>query len=247
MLPIAIVNNYNPVQVPLVNTTLPGTAATHVPYDNVSPPISNAQVNNNASPNSEAAAASEEATTAAAAQDAEEQASPAPNIAAQSQGAVAAPFLTQLMSQDGSVPAQVILVQYENMIAISNVKYKPSNALKPPAAPANVFGQILQQNKPAVQVQAPQPAQPQQQPQTSQQPAAAAPDAVAEETAVSVPAAAVAPTPKPVPTRITFSIAANTSRGNQPAPNAAAQIVSAYTEAASRLTAQGLDTKTEVA
>ncbi len=150
MLPIAVVNNPNLIQVPIAGTTFPGSAITHVPYDNVAPSISSAEVNNNASPNSTAITAGDQpAATAADSYDEEQTSSTSATNAMQNQGGGAqATFLAQLMSQDGSPPAQAILVEYQKLSAIGLAKYKPSNAMKPLAAPSSAFGQILQQSKP---------------------------------------------------------------------------------------------------
>src|SRR5690348_10236021 len=55
MLPVVPnVTNYT-LPTPIVNTTVPGTAVAHVPYDNVAPSVSSPQVDNNARGNSSAA------------------------------------------------------------------------------------------------------------------------------------------------------------------------------------------------
>ena len=157
MLPIvANIYSTNPIQTPLVNTMLPGATVAHVPYDNVAPSVSNAQVENNTKGSSEAAAV----TTGDQPPPEEAYAAPSPAAGDPANlGTVAqATFLAQLMGQDGSPATQGILVEYEKLVSISNVKYKPSNAMKPPPAPAGVFGKILQQEK--ASVRAVQPVQP---------------------------------------------------------------------------------------
>ncbi|MDE3038675.1 MAG: hypothetical protein KGJ21_09545, partial [Pseudomonadota bacterium] len=76
-----------------------------------------------------------------------------PNINAQ------ATFLAQLIGQDITIPPETagILVQYEKLDAYSQVKYKPSNAQKPQAAPSNVFSRILQEEHAAPVVPAAAP------------------------------------------------------------------------------------------
>lgn len=240
MLPIAVVNNYNPVPVSLAGATLPGSVVAHVPYDNVAPSISSAEVNNNASPNSEMATSDQAAAIQADANDGEQTSSAAANNAAQNQsGGAQATFIAQLISQDISPPAQTILVQYEKLVAISNVKYKPSNASKPAAAPSSAFGQILQQSKPAVNVQPVQPVQPQ-----PRQPVAATPAAVSEEAVAANPEPVVLPQPRPPVQQRPVTVSVNTSKASA---NAAPQITSAYMATASRVTAQSLETTTELA
>lgn len=157
MLPV--VNSiYLPTQAPLVNTVTPGTTITHVPYDNVAPSVSSAQTDPNARGNSSYISIQEEAP--AAAQSESEQIVSASRLTGGAPGAPAT-FLAQLIAQ-GSGETAAILAQYEKMVAYSNVKYKPSNAFKPPAEPLGVFGHLLQQAHaqpaPAVVKAAPHPA-----------------------------------------------------------------------------------------
>ena len=147
MLPLASVYSTNPIQTPLVNTALPGSAVTHVPYDNVAPSVSNAQVENNTKGNSEisSAAASEPPASENAAASAAAAAGDAANLGTIAQ----ATFLAQLASQDSSPATQVILVEYEKLVSISSIKYKPSNAQKPEAGPSNAFSRLLQEENTA--------------------------------------------------------------------------------------------------
>lgn len=238
MLPVASVNN--PVPVPIVNTTLPGTVVVHVPYDNVAPSISSAQVNNNASPNSEAAAAEEETATdqADAVSEEAQAASNATSNAAPSLPGPQATFLAQLLSQDGSPPVQTILVQYEKLNALGNVKYKPSNAFRPTQAPANTFGQLLQESRPAPTIQpaaAPTP--------VTRQPVAA-PSAAEQEEAVFSGPTEVSPPPRQ-PQRNSGVIFLNAA-ASTPKPTAP-QIISAYTQTAARVDIQNTELTTAVA
>lgn len=156
MLPL-VANNSIPTPPPVVNTLLPGTTIAHVPYDNVAPSFSNAEVNNNASNNNTPPSAHEtEPVSAISVEEAFANylggsASPVPNVNAQ------ATFLAQLIGQDITVPPETvgILVQYEKLDAYANVKYKPSNATKPESVPAGAFSRILQEGNPLPAVPAP--------------------------------------------------------------------------------------------
>ena len=156
MLPIiASVNTFN-FQTPLVNTTTPGTNTVHVPYDNVAPSASDAQVDNNTQGNNTVILPPEQAASydnTASTQEnnatvsAQLQASTASNAGVQSA------FVAQLAAQDDSPETHVILVQYEKIIANGNVKYQPAQlGLKPQAAPSSVFGRILQGEKAAAPI-----------------------------------------------------------------------------------------------
>jgi len=146
--PINTLANTALLQAPLINTALPGSTVTHVPYDNVSPSVSNAQVENNSTSNGNIPAAAQQEAAAASDAQASEAFFATLNGTQQSQNAgVQATFLAQLLAQDGSPEMHIILVQYEKLVALANVKYKPSNAGKPPE-PSNIFGQILHQEQP---------------------------------------------------------------------------------------------------
>lgn len=150
---VTIATSYVPTPPPVVNTTVPGSAILHVPYDNVAPSVSSVQINNNARGNSTATPSNAPAEELV--DNSGEETAPQRNTA-RSGGPLASAqttFLAQLAGQDNSPQSNVILVQYEKLIAYSNVKYKPSNALKPEAEPAGVFGRILQQEKTGVPVQ----------------------------------------------------------------------------------------------
>lgn len=144
MLPIApSVVNINPIQTPLINTVLPGSDAVRVPYDSVAPSVSNAEIKNNTNGNGNTATGSGANVSANA-----ESFATFPNfINPQNlQSSAQSTFLTQLLAQESASPqAQIILVQYEKLVALATVKYKPSNALKPSVEPAGVFGKLLKQ------------------------------------------------------------------------------------------------------
>lgn len=139
---------------PIVNTTVPGTATVHVPYDNVAPSVSSAQINNNARGNSNAAAPPPVAPPVTDTPDLP-QVTPLPSVLTGAPPGVTltaqATFIAQLAGQDTSPETQVILVQYEKMVTNSIVKYKPSFAFKPPDEPSSVFGRILLTEKQSTQ------------------------------------------------------------------------------------------------
>lgn len=147
MLPLSNISNYSQIQVPLVNTAVPGSAVTHVPYDTVAPSVSNAQVDNNASPNNVQTTAPQPTAQQVAGNGANPSSASIGQQQSQNTGLQTA-FLTQLLAQDNSPETQTILVQYEKLVALGNVKYKPSNAFKP-EEPSSLFGQILHQEQSA--------------------------------------------------------------------------------------------------
>jgi hypothetical protein len=148
-----------PQQAPLTNTAILGSNVTRVPSDNVPPSVSNAQVDNNAKGNSDSFASASAAINAQVESDATfslpSGASPTPSVN------LPTTFLAQLLGQDiapdiNSVTGSILLA-YEKLIVLSNVKYKPSNALKPLPGPAGVFGNLLQQSQAPVVTQQPEP------------------------------------------------------------------------------------------
>lgn len=146
-----------PQQAPLVNTAILGSEATRVPYDNVAPSVSNAQVDNNTKGNS-----TPFASPAAPAPSSELSASAfALPSAAGTSPVISLPtnFIAQILGQDisGNLDSVTrgILVAYERLVALSDVKYKPSNALKPSGGPAGAFSELVQQNPPVQQSAAP--------------------------------------------------------------------------------------------
>jgi len=176
---------------PVIGTTVPDSTVTHLPPDNVPPSFSSVQVNNNARGNSTPTPQDEITPDEVAAQS-----DAAPIVSSQSLtqpgGQVAsaqATFLTQLVAQDDP-QSQTILVQYEKLVAYSNVKYKPSNALGPQIAPASLFSNIIHEPVAAHAVEAtPAPSAPEPAP-GPEEPTAATPPPAAE-----VQASEAAPAP----------------------------------------------------
>jgi hypothetical protein len=186
MLPVINPISSIPLQTPLVATTMSDAIASlRVPPDNVAPSVSPASIDPNASrgnsftPMPEAAAAPTVATT--------------PSILGgtflinSGAGFWASPqatFLAQVIGQDLTAESRVVLVQYERIMRLGDVKYKPSNATLPMPDPAGIFGRLLQEEK-SLRVSPPQ-----------------APPPAAEEAAVSADTATALPV-RPVlrPTR----------------------------------------------
>lgn len=177
MLPVATSINLNVIQTPLINTAIPGSEVTRVAYDTVAPSVSGAQVDNNTNGNNAAVIAS---ASQPAAEDAVSDSFPN-FIRPQNAAGAQTSFITQLIAQDSSPTAQIILVQYEKLVALSNVKYKPSNALKPSIDPAGSFGKLLHDSHAQVEP-------------------AAAPVQVEQHAASNDNAPAAEPTPQPVQT-----------------------------------------------
>jgi len=156
MLQIGTTTNAYTLPPPLVNTTTPGTSVTHVPYDNVAPSVSSAQVDNNAKGNSEATA-STAYQIAADAQSANDSIAALSNNSATLSATAQAPFIAQVAAQDDTQETLAVLAK---LVEYSNVKYKPSNAMKPTDAPSGVFGRILasERSTPAVSPKTTKPA-----------------------------------------------------------------------------------------
>lgn len=134
----------------LVATPLPDNNTLRVPVDNVAPPVSNAQINNNARGNSSEASAQAEGGSLSVPVS-QNSASPIFVPSGASSSSANSSFIAQLVSQE--VPQnlqselQGTLAAYEKLAAISYVKYKPSNAALPQAEPTGVFGRLLQQTR----------------------------------------------------------------------------------------------------
>lgn len=150
MLPaINAITAYIPPPPTIVATVIPGNNTVRVPADNVSPPVSNVQIDNNARGNNVPFAnTSSAASTLTLSMPAFSSFTPLFNgtpttlsLSAQTT------FFAQLMSQDNSSLTQGMLSEYERIVAMSQVKYKPSNAMMPEPEPMNLFSQILQQEK----------------------------------------------------------------------------------------------------
>jgi len=153
---------YVPPPTPVTGTAVAGNSILHVPPDNVAPSVSSVQIHNNARGNSTATPSNEAPEEIVETVENEEVPQ---RVTTRSGGQLASAqttFLAQLAGQEDSPQANVILVQYEKLVAFSNVKYKPSNALKPEAEPAGIFGRIMQEEKTSapVQQEAPPPPPP---------------------------------------------------------------------------------------
>lgn len=222
MLPV--VANVNPyaLQTPIVNTVTPGTTLVHVPYDNVAPSVSSATIDTNARGNSNALVVASEAAPEATPP------TPFSNVLQNSQGpqniGAQATFLAQLIGQDSSPETTGILIQYEKLAVMANVKYKPSYAFKPPPEPAGVFGRILQSEK----VEA--------RPEPQAQQAAAPTQAATANASNNAPVAAVQPRPAlQKSTRSAGDIAKAANVQTTAARTATPHIISAYAASAARV------------
>ncbi len=134
-----------PQPLTLVATPLPNSNALRVPYDNVAPSVSNAQLDNNASSNRNYLPKTESSQTAPLTTSSNENFSLAALANSTSFSASAqTTFLAQLASGDFSPEARSLFAQYDKLVSYANVKYKPSNAGKP-TEPTNLFGALLKQ------------------------------------------------------------------------------------------------------
>ena len=129
----------------LVATALPNSIALRVPYDNVAPSVSSAQLDNNASGNRNSLPKTEVPQTVASTASANEKffLSSLANSTSFSASAQTT-FLAQLASGDISPEVRSIFAQYDKLVSYANVKYKPSNAGKP-SEPSSLFGAFLKQ------------------------------------------------------------------------------------------------------
>jgi hypothetical protein len=137
----------------LVGAALPGNNTLRVNADNVPPPVSNVGISNNTKGGNAAVpvAASTQTSTSAATSF---MLSPFIYTTPTSLSAGAqTTFFTQLMGQDGGSATGNMLAEYEAMLAMSQVKYKPSNANLPEPEPASIFGRILVEQQQAKGVQ----------------------------------------------------------------------------------------------
>lgn len=82
-------------------------------------------------------------TTAAA----QNQSPTAPLIPANTSPLAGANFLAQLIGQDASPQAQTVLVEYEKLVYLSTIKYKPSDAMRPQVQPSDVFSKMVSERK----------------------------------------------------------------------------------------------------
>ena len=136
-----------PAPVTLVATPLPNSIALRAPYDNVSPSVSSAQLDNNASGNNVLLSKRDNAQISIPINIAAEKFSvPANSNSASFTANAQTAFLTQLASGDISPEIYGIFAQYEKLLSYANVKYKPSNAGKP-VDPVSLFSTLLELEK----------------------------------------------------------------------------------------------------
>lgn len=131
-----------PTQVSFVATALPGTQALRVAPDAVAPSVSNAALGEDykgnggyVSPPAAAAATTPISSTLS---------TPIPaNLSTASASLSASSMLaTQFLSQDANA-GDAFFAVYEELVAASQVKYKPSDAGAPQPAPNNLFAKML--------------------------------------------------------------------------------------------------------
>lgn len=135
-----------PQPVTLVSTALPNSIALRVPYDNVSPSVSSAELNNNASGNRTNLPKTEAGFQTSPAQPEIENIASQKTYPSASNNSVQTNFLAQLAAGDISSEVRGIFAQYEKLVSFANVKYKPSNAGKP-VDPVGIFKTLLQIEK----------------------------------------------------------------------------------------------------
>lgn len=130
----------------VVATPVPGNYTLRVPPDNVPAPVSNVQIDNNARGGGGSVSGSAAQTLAGTPASSLSSFIPSFNGTPTTLSLSAeTTFIAQLLSQDISTQAKSVLAEYEKLIAIAKVKYKPSNALQPQSEPAGVFGKLVQQ------------------------------------------------------------------------------------------------------
>lgn len=145
MLPVSAATNTYTTPTPIVNTTIPGTTNTHTPPTIVAPSFSSAQIDNNARGNSEYIQSQTQELSAPALTPSTNKSVGVPQSPAErfTLGAQTN-FLAQIIGQDSTPEVRGVLIQYEKMVSISNVKYAPSEAFRPQEQPSGVFGKLLQ-------------------------------------------------------------------------------------------------------
>jgi hypothetical protein len=146
MIPVASTISVIPPAPLLVNTSVPGSITVRPPHDNVVPSVSTAAVGGDARGNSDAVSTRSQAPATSITEEA-----PFPSFLSSSSvdGIATAQtnFFAQLLGQGGGENARALLVVYEKLLSLSQVRYKPSNALAPLPQPSGVFGRLLQQEK----------------------------------------------------------------------------------------------------
>lgn len=151
MIPSANAPNLAPTPPPVSTVPAPVAATQAVVPTAVTPTISIASSSNNARGNNGLLGIG--ASTAGAPPPASQPA-PASNARAaailQANGLTTSDtngFLAQLISQDLSPESRSVLVQYEKLVYFSTIKYKPSDAQKPEAVPADLFSRIVNEKR----------------------------------------------------------------------------------------------------
>ena len=155
MIPTVNTVSVIPPATTLVNTSVPGSIALRPPADSVAPSVSSAVIDNNARGNS-TVLSSTVPGEAPAADIAEPFSSLLSGGSADGIASAQTNFFAQLIGQGGGEDAHALLVVYEKLVEIAQVRYKPSNADLPAPEPSGVYGRILQQEK--QQVRTPLPA-----------------------------------------------------------------------------------------
>lgn len=134
-----------PTQPTLVATSLPGTNATRPAFDAVAPSVSNTGITPDNKGTGSYTAVLAPAQTPVSPMLLS---TPMPGSFGTSMASLNAStmFAAQSLAQDvGSAPA--LFEQYEELVAASEVKYKPSNATLPEPEIKSVFAKILEQDK----------------------------------------------------------------------------------------------------
>lgn len=133
------------VSAPIVTAPTTAPSSTPAPVNAVSPTFSIVQVADNARGN----------TTIVANTQGEEQNAPEKQLPSNNRPIInragglggTINFLAQLIGQEASSSSRTVLVQYEKLVNLSTVKYKPSDAFKPQAQPNDVFSKIVIQQR----------------------------------------------------------------------------------------------------
>lgn len=132
-----------PIAPPVVSPVATASAATIVPSA-IAPSFSIVPAGDNARGNS--ALAGSPAPTAQALTSAPAP-STAPALPSPSFSLGSTNFLAQLIGQDLSPSAQTVLIEYEKLVYLSSIKYKPSDAMRPQAQPGDVFSRLVNEKR----------------------------------------------------------------------------------------------------
>ncbi|MCE2927120.1 MAG: hypothetical protein LW823_05715 [Rickettsiales bacterium] len=142
--------NSAPVIVPapvIVATTVPGNNVLRVAPDNVAPNVSNVPVGDNTRRGSGATSSQAAPVTSTVASGFSSLVTFLDGTPSSLSLNASTTFMAQLISQDNSPYARGVLSEYEKLVVLSQVKYKPSNASMPEPEPNNIFSQILKQEQ----------------------------------------------------------------------------------------------------